>query len=177
MLSPFQTDINPRTTFENRIRATISRHASDLEMVLYLAVGFLITIATIIGVFQSGADLWRELSSGANARSGLLALDQLLLVLMLIEILHTVFISIRTHQLKVIPFLIVGLIASIRRTLVITMQAAAWGDQGHNGIAGPDAMFRNSMIELGLMSILILVFVFSIIRLRAVPPGNDAESE
>jgi hypothetical protein len=90
---------------------------------------------------------------------------------MLIEILHTVSISIRTHHLTVVPFVIVGLIASIRRTLVITMEAAASGDHAQ-------AMtFRNSMIELGPMSLLILVFVLSIIRLRAVSRGNDAEFE
>jgi len=41
--------------------------------------------------------------------------EQLLIVLMLVEILHTVRISIRSHKLMIVePFLIVGLIASIR---------------------------------------------------------------
>ena len=51
-------------------------------------------------------------------------LDQLLVVLMLVEILHTVRISIRSHILVTEPFLVVGLIASIRRILVITLEAA-----------------------------------------------------
>ena len=147
-----------------------------LELVLYIAVGVLLTAATIIELFLSGAALWHELSGGAAGRSALLALDQLLLVLMLIEILHTVSISIRTHHLTVVPFVIVGLIASIRRTLVITMQAAL-GDQGQSGMPGQAMTFRNSMIELALMSFLILVFVLSIIRLRAVSSASDADSE
>ena len=51
-------------------------------------------------------------------------LDQLLVVLMLVEILHTVRISIRSHTLVTEPFLVVGPIASIRRILVITLEAA-----------------------------------------------------
>ena len=54
-------------------------------------------------------------------------IDRLLLVLMLLEILHTLRISIRSHALVVEPFLVVGLIASIRRILVLGMQAEAHG--------------------------------------------------
>jgi len=43
---------------------------------------------------------------------------------MLVEILHIVRISIRSHVLVIEPFLLVGLIASIRRILVIALQAA-----------------------------------------------------
>ena len=96
----------------------------------------------------------------------LVALDQMLLVLMLIEILHTVRISIRTQRLTMVPFLIVGLIASIRRVLVITMNAATIAEESYKGTSEQAMRFRDSMIELGLSSILILVFVFSIVCLR-----------
>ncbi len=56
-------------------------------------------------------------------------LDDLLVVLMLVEILHTVRISIHSHLPLAEPFLIVGLIASIRRILVITLEAG----QPHQG--------------------------------------------
>jgi len=62
-------------------------------------------------------------------------------------------------------FLIVGLIASIRRVLVITMQAAKMTEEGH-GSADTTSVFRNSMLELGLLGILVLVFVLSIYLLR-----------
>jgi len=87
---------------------------------------------------------------------------------MLIEILHTVRISIRTQQLTVVPFLIVGLIASIRRVLVITMHAATITDQGYQPTQEQAVAFRHSMIELVLAAVLILVFVFSIVRLGGI---------
>jgi hypothetical protein len=70
-------------------------------------------------------------------------------------------ISIRAQELLIEPFLIVGLIASIRRVLAITMQAATMMQQNH---VPPDAQaaFQNSMIELALLGGLVLVFVVSI---------------
>jgi uncharacterized membrane protein (DUF373 family) len=51
------------------------------------------------------------------AASGLL--DQLLLVLIVAEIVHTVVLSLRTHQLVAQPFIVVGLVAVIRRILLV----------------------------------------------------------
>jgi len=163
--------------FEQKLRANISQHVSMLETFLYIAVGILLVAAAIVGVFQAGVALWRGIAAGISANSGLLALDQLLLVLMLIEILHTVRISIRTQRLTMVPFLVVGLIASIRRVLVITMQAARLAEQ--NRPLSPDEAlaFRDSMIELGVLAALILVFVLSIARLRRLSPTDDAAPE
>ena len=46
--------------------------------------------------------------------------DGLLLVLMMIELLCTVRVSMREHSLSAEPFLIAGLIAGVRRVLVIS---------------------------------------------------------
>jgi hypothetical protein len=99
-------------------------------------------------------------------------LDQLLVVLMLVEVLHTVRISIRSHILVTEPFLVVGLIASIRRILVITLEAASL-TQGRGWSAEGPNIFRASMIELGLLGLLVLILVFSITLLRRHPPAAD----
>ena len=103
-------------------------------------------------------------------------LDQLLVVLMLVEILRTVRISIRSHILVTEPFLVVGLIASIRRILVITLEAATltkggtWWTEGRS-------IFRASMIELGLLGLLVLTLVFSITLLRRFAPNPKSTQE
>ena len=99
-------------------------------------------------------------------------LDQLLLALMLVEILHTVRISIRSQVLETEPFLIVGLIASIRRLLVITMEAANLSSQ-HVPAAEHERIFRESMIELALLGPLILVLVLAIWMLRKRPQSTE----
>jgi Phosphate-starvation-inducible E family len=59
------------------------------------------------------------------ATETLRVLSQLLVVLVLVELLHTVRISIRSHILLATePFLVVGVIASIRRVLVISLEMA-----------------------------------------------------
>jgi hypothetical protein len=103
----------------------------------------------------------------ADYSLGLLVLDQLLLVLMMIELLHTVRISVRSEALMMEPFLIVGLIASIRRVLVITMQVAKMTEQGQPQVVdAANATFRNTMVELGMLGFVILVLVSAISLLR-----------
>src|SRR5215469_14120821 len=46
-------------------------------------------------------------------------LDRLLLVLIVAEIVHTVVLSLRTHQLVAQPFIVVGLVAVIRKILLV----------------------------------------------------------
>jgi uncharacterized membrane protein (DUF373 family) len=108
---------------------------------------------------------------------GLQVLDQLLFVLVLVEILHTVRISIRAQEILIEPFLIVGLIASIRRVLVITMQAAKFTEEGHRSAADTAAVFQNSMIELGLLGVLVVIFVVSIYLLRRAHPAEKMVEE
>jgi F0F1-type ATP synthase assembly protein I len=130
-------------------------------------VGALLSVAAAGEVIQAGALLWRSVMGREPAFYGLLVLDQLLLVLMMVELLHTVRISVRSQTLIMEPFLIVGLIASIRRVLVITMQAAKMTEQGQPQAGeAASAAFRNTMVELGLLGFLILVFVFAIYLLR-----------
>lgn len=90
------------------------------------------------------------------------------------EIPHTVRISIRSHVLVTEPFL-VGLIATIRRILVITLEAAnltrpeTWTKNG-------EAIFRASVIELGLLGALVLILVIAIYLLRRSPPAREEET-
>jgi len=94
--------------------------------------------------------LWEGLAHWTIATETLLVLDQLLVVLMLVEILHTVRISIRSHFLVTEPFLVVGLIASIRRVLVITLEAATL-TKGGTWSTESASIFRASMTELGVV--------------------------
>jgi len=69
--------------------------------------------------------------------------------------MYTVQVSFREHALVPEPFLIVGLVAVTRRILVITAEFAELMDKGEDA-------FRNAMVELGLLTLMILVLVASI---------------
>jgi uncharacterized membrane protein affecting hemolysin expression len=60
---------------------------------------------------------------------------------------------------------VVGLIASIRRILVITLESSKATHEG-NWTDANEQMFRTSMTELGVLAMLILVMVASIYLLR-----------
>jgi len=139
------------------------------EMAIYSVLALLLS-ATILAAIASACKLlFDSVVHWTVATQTLRVLNELLIVLMLAEILHTVRISIRSHVLVAEPFLVVGLIASIRRILVISLEMAtlaketAWTSESA-------VMFRNSMVELGLLSLLVLVLVFSITLLRRYPP-------
>jgi uncharacterized membrane protein (DUF373 family) len=86
-------------------------------------------------------------------------LDRILLALMVVELLYTVQVSFREHALVPEPFLLVALIAAVRRMLVITAEFSA-----QEGI--DEKLFRHVMWELGLLTVLVVVLVASLVILR-----------
>jgi uncharacterized membrane protein (DUF373 family) len=136
-----------------------------METVIYGVLGILLAataILAIIGCLHLFANGIRDFTGTASI---FLLIDRLLLVLMLVELLHTVRISIRSHALVVEPFLIIGLIAIIRRTLVLTLQAEGF-TQGTQWTSDVESHFRASMIEAGVLALLITVLVTSIFVIR-----------
>ncbi len=131
----------------------------------------MLSITALVTIATAGKLLWDGLSHWIVAAETLRVLNELLVVLMLVEILHTVRISIRSHILVTEPFLVVGLIASIRRILVITLEAATLSKEGSWSTEGASSIFRASMIELALLGLLILIFVFSNTLLRRYAPS------
>ncbi len=94
-------------------------------------------------------------------RVGTDVLDAVLLVLMVVELAYTVILSLRGAVLSAEPFLIVGLIAVIRRILVITV------GEFKNGSGNEASFSTESSIELGILTAVVLVFVVSIAILRS----------
>jgi len=84
-----------------------------LGLLLAYGAGALL-ITSVVGLFHG--------NGGAQAAI-LELLDRSLLILMFVELLYTVQVSFRAHALKPEPFLVVGLIAAVRRILVVTARA------------------------------------------------------
>ncbi len=134
-----------------------------VEHLLYVALGVLLALVAVAALGHAAYDAARSLGDWGGG--GIFAvIDQLLFVLMLVEILHTVRVSLRSGTLNAEPFLIVGLIASIRRVLVITLESSGAAKDHLTG--DPEVTFRASMTELVVLSLLILVMVVSIFLVR-----------
>lgn len=153
-----------------KLRVRINDSLGKAELLIYSILAALLFVTALATIANAGKLLWESLRQWTIATETLRVLDQLLLVLMLVEILHTVRISIQSHILVIIePFLVVGLIAFIRRILVISLEAAAL-TKGGSLTAEGESMFRTSMIELALLGLLILILVVCIALLRRYAP-------
>jgi uncharacterized membrane protein (DUF373 family) len=145
-----------------------------VEHGIYAAIGVLLAVVAIVALLHVGLDVAAAVMAWSEAAQIFHTVDQLLFVLMLVEILHTVRVSIRSGNLNAEPFLVVGLIASIRRVLVITLQSSNAQQQG---VADHAMVFRTSMIELGVLALLILTMVLSIFLIRQSQRGRGAAAQ
>ncbi len=147
----------------------------QVEHGVYAALGVLLAVVAIVALAHAALDVVNSIVAFNDNKRLLAIMDELLVVLMLAEILHTVRASMRSGSLTAEPFLVVGLIASIRRVLVITLESSD-ATKIVGGSAVDEGVFHHSMIELGVLGMLILVMVVSIFLLRrASPPsGSDA---
>ncbi len=147
------------------VRVLSTRAFQQVEHGLYVALAVLLCATTLLALAGSAVTLWSGLGDWTGTNSIFVVIDRLLVVLMLVEILHTVHVSMRSGALTCEPFLVVGLIASIRRVLVITLESSQATQHGAMS-DGAQKVFETSMIELGVLAVLILVMVTSIFMLR-----------
>lgn len=136
---------------------------------IYIGVGGLLVATAGSILVSSILTFLRALSQGELRLVAFQMLDNLLLILMLLEILHTVRVSIREHVLVCEPFLVVGLIAVVRRILIITAEQSRL-------LESSPGIFRMIMVEVGLLTLLILVLVFSIYLIRKAGESTEAKA-
>lgn len=140
-------------------RALVARGFTHVEDVLYVGLGLLLAGAALVLLADGALMFGRALVGGELPARVIELLDRILLILMIAEILYTVQVSLREHSLVPEPFLVVALIAAVRRVLIITAEFADLLEKG------PEA-FRNAMIELGLLTAMIVALVASLMLLR-----------
>ena len=95
-------------------------HAQDLVAVL---VGAVLVVLALTLLTAGVIDFFRDVGHHSVATAGENLLDRVLLVLILGEIVHTVVLSLRAHSLVAQPFVVVGLVAVIRRILFLLSNA------------------------------------------------------
>ncbi|HEV8675693.1 MAG TPA: phosphate-starvation-inducible PsiE family protein [Methylomirabilota bacterium] len=144
---------------ESRVRAWVARGFTRVEDIVYVGLGILLAGTALVLLGAGVVDFSAALVGGTLPGHVVELLDRILLILMIVEILYTVQVSFREHALVPEPFLIVGLIAVTRRILVLTAEFGKFPQSG-------DVPLRNAMLELGLLSLMMLVLVASVVLLR-----------
>jgi uncharacterized membrane protein (DUF373 family) len=146
-------------------RDRISNVFTRIEDITYIGLGVLLAAGALILLGAAAWFLYNSIFSGEIRELMVDLLDQILLILMVLEILYTVQVSFREHVLSPEPFLVVGLIAAVRRILIITAEFSKPEEV-------VEAAFRNAMMELGLLTILILSLVLSLHFLKRQSPAK-----
>ena len=177
--SPEETSLraelaSPHSDFAKHVRSTADvMHRA--EQIVYAIVGLMLVLALVIALFGSANLLFKGALDWTNSESVYHIIDRLLFVLMLVEILHTVHASIRSGTLVCEPFLIVGLIACIRRILVITLQTSQI-TQPEKWDPKNESLFQSSMIELAVLAVLIVVLVGGVWAMARVKRAHAEEA-
>jgi uncharacterized membrane protein (DUF373 family) len=118
----------------------------QVQDLLSLVVGVMLVALAIVVLVLGVVDFFRDVRHGSVETAAVNLLNRVLLVLILVEIMHTVVLSLRAHHLVTQPLLAVGLVAAIRRILfVLSSEATA------------------STPELALLIAMIAVFVAALI--------------
>src|SRR6185295_13095213 len=124
-----------------------------------LGLGVLLAGSAVTLLISGGISFVQSLWARSLTTNIVPLLDRLLLILLVVELLYTVQVSFREHGIIPEPFLIVGLIAAIRRVLVLTAEFAEVKDL-------PDPAFQHVIIELAVLTFLIVALVISLVLLR-----------
>lgn len=140
-------------------RELTARAFTAVEDIVYLGLGILLAGSSIALLVSSGISFVQNLMAGSLTANIVPLLDRLLLILLVVELLYTVQVSFREHGLIPEPFLLVGLIAAIRRVLVLTAEFAQVRDQ-------TEIVFQHLIIELAVLTFLIVALVVSLVLLR-----------
>ncbi|MGH7824879.1 MAG: phosphate-starvation-inducible PsiE family protein [Candidatus Binatia bacterium] len=147
------------------LREWISSGFIRIEDVVYVGLGLLLAGGALF-LLANVVLHFAQLFVSNDVRGKIVdLLDQILLIMMIIEILSTVQVSFREHTLMPEPFLIVGLIAAIRRILILTAEFSRPEEFVQEA-------FRNAMMELGLLTILILALGISLYLLKKQPRAS-----
>jgi len=143
----------------------LARYVDMVENAVLGLVAIVLVVLAVALLATSVMEMIGGIMAGTHiADHGIDILNGVILVMMIMEIVHTVTMSIEEHVVTAEPFLVIGAIAAIRRMLVITAQGTGLE------LANPEA-FRSLLLELALLAMIVFIMVISIFILRRAGSG------
>lgn len=154
---------------DRRVATGSDRALGLAENIVYAATGLVLVAGAVVVLAAVSYRLAVDVSQGASsAVTG--ALDGLLLVFILLELLAGVRATIVEHRLVAEPFLVAGIIASIKEIIVVSLSAKK------TRLADP-AAFDDAMIEIAVLGGIVLLLslaAFLVRRKEREPEEEDS---
>ncbi len=127
------------------------------ETVVYAGIAlllFVVAIAVLVYAGRSAGDLFGP----DGDLVALEVLDTLLLAFIVVELLFAVRTTLAKRELIAEPFLLVGIIASIKEIVVLSVMAAEAPDEG--------AILTSQLLQIGILGLLVLLLGITALLLR-----------
>ena len=122
------------------------------ERVVYYGAAFALLV-TIVMLFMSVGTALLAIFEAGPLDTALLVLDRVLLIFIFVELLDTIGIFVRENEIIAEPFLLIGLIAVVRRILLVTAEAEQ--------TIGTEE-FPNLILELSVLTALVISLSFAL---------------
>lgn len=133
------------------------------EKVVYYAAAVFLLVTVVMLFVSAGASVLRVMEAGP-LESALEVLDKVLLIFIFAELLRTIITVVEEREIRVEPFLIVGLIAVVRRILAVTVSI-------EQSLGTPD--FNALLIELGVLTALVLALTGALYLTSRTTPQDS----
>ena len=137
----------------------IAHYLALAERLVLIMIAIVLSVLAVLLLGSGVVALVQSVMEGTIREQAIEILDTVLLVMMTMEIVYTVTLSLESHTLVAEPFLVIGAIAAIRRMLVITAESTKI-------VLVDPVAFRSTLIELGLLAVIVLAMAGSIYVLR-----------
>ncbi|MEO6120883.1 MAG: phosphate-starvation-inducible PsiE family protein [Acidimicrobiales bacterium] len=147
----------------------VDRALNLAENAVYALAGGVLLVGAVATLVAVAYHLVVDLDEGIETAITR-TLDGLLLVFILLELLAAVRATITEHRLVAEPFLVAGIIASIKEIIVVALEAKE--DRGAAGDA-----FENAMTEIGVLGgvVLLLAVATFLVRRKEREPPEDSD--
>jgi uncharacterized membrane protein (DUF373 family) len=135
-----------------RYKRVVSGTLDAFERIAYVAIALALSVPIVMLVFSAAISMLEVFEVGVLETS-LTVLDRVLLAFIFVELIDTVRVTVRERGIFIAePFLLVGLIAVVRRILLLTAEIERVSAEE----------FQNKLIELGVMTGLVIVLTVAL---------------
>jgi uncharacterized membrane protein (DUF373 family) len=142
---------------------TILNHSE--RVVYYGAALFLLATVGVLFV-SAGANLLAVFEAGP-LETALAVLDRVLLIFIFVELLNSIEVVVRENEIVAEPFLLIGLIAVVRRILLVTAEAER----------ATSEQFLNLVLELGVLTALVISLAAALYFTRRIERRDREATE
>ena len=139
------------------------------ENVVYGGIALLLVVTALVLLVQAAGQLLSIRKIGVQD-AAIEVLDALLLVFIVVELLVAVRTTVIKRELVAEPFLLIGIIASIKEIVVLSVKAA---DE-----VGTGAAFDDQVMVIGVLGVLVLLLAIAawMLRLKEREPDEGGSA-